>query len=262
MAYMRLTQRSTSMNCNMDVAIFYPMPDHRKNTIEQIRTEKKKVLYLLHEKGELFLQWPLQSNLYEWAMEREIIIVMPTVRDYFSARLSTMGDVFAYISRELPQYIQTILPASDKREHNLIAGMGMGGYYALKVAATYPDHFLAAGAFSSLPDVKDYLNGQSEDVPEHMTPEEFEGSSNDVLGLLKKLKESGGNFPEIYLQCSPWAEEFDQNLAVCEWLRQQGITFEWSQENSMEKGVKSFADKKFKGILDQRGNGYGEDADL
>lgn len=41
MAYMRVTQRSAAMNCNMDIAVFYPMPDDRKS-IEQIREEKRK----------------------------------------------------------------------------------------------------------------------------------------------------------------------------------------------------------------------------
>lgn len=242
MAYMRLTQRSASMNCNMDVAIFYPMPDYRTNSIDQIKSEKKKVLYLLHDREELFLQWPLQSNLYEWAMEQEMVIVMPTVRDYFASRFSTVGDVFAYISKELPEYIQTILPVSKRRKHNLIAGIGMGGYYAVKVAAASPDRFLAAGAFSSLLDVKDYLNNQCKDVPEYMTLEEFANSPNDVLGLLKNLKANGEQLPGLYLHCSPMAEEWKQNLAICEWLKQQSIAFEWSQENSIEEGVKCFAE--------------------
>lgn len=254
MAYMRVTQRSAAMNCNMEAAVFYPMPDYRTKSIEQIRREKKRTLYLLHDVDQMFLQWVLQSGLYEWAMKEEIVVVMPTVRDYFETRGSTTGDVFSYISRELPEYMQKILPLSKECCGNLIAGVGMGGYYALKTAVRCPERFFCAGVFQKLPDVERYLKDQPEGTPEALLGERFAGSDQDVIAQICKKRQRGEKLPGLFFQFAEKDFE-EQGLKVLNRLREAGVEPELMEEETLKKGVEGF-------VCRNAGGFYGENTDL
>lgn len=254
MAYMRITQRSAAMNCNMEAAVFYPMPDYRAKSIEQIRREKRKTLYLLHDADQMFLQWVLQGSLYEWAMKEEMAVVMPTVRDYFETRGSTTGDVFSYISRELPEYMQKILPLSGARDDNLIAGVGMGGYYALKAAVRNPDRFSSAGVLRELPDVEGYLKGQPEGTPEALLGERFAGSDQDVLGMIERKRQNGERLPALFFQYDEKHFE-EQGASALNRLREAGVEPALIREETLEKGVACF-------VRGSAGGFYGENTDL
>ncbi len=58
------------------------------------------------------------------------------------------------MTEELPSLCATLFNASFAPEDLMIAGLSMGGYGALKCALTYPERYVACGAFSSACDIR------------------------------------------------------------------------------------------------------------
>lgn len=62
--------------------------------------------------------------------------------------LSKGNDYWEFVSEELPIVARVLLPLSDKREDNFVAGLSMGGYGAFKMAFWKPEFFAAAASLS------------------------------------------------------------------------------------------------------------------
>lgn len=196
MAYMKLTMRSISLNCNMDVSVFYPFES--KNT--DIPT-----LYLLHGKDGMFLDWPLAAHIHQIAMEKELCVVMPTARDPFSSKVSWLGDYYRYIGWELPDYLNMVVSTlSRKRERHFIAGVGHGGYYAARIALNRPDYFFGAGCFEAPIDAADEIRGNCALEPDTPDWRSIEGSSLDLFARASSLPD--GAAPRLYLCNCPAAD--------------------------------------------------------
>ena len=55
---------------------------------------------------------------------------------------------FDLVEKELPEFVETNFPISDKKEDRYVAGLSMGGYGALVHGLKHPERFTAIGAFS------------------------------------------------------------------------------------------------------------------
>jgi putative tributyrin esterase len=115
---------------------------------------------------------------------------------------------FNYITEELPKLCrETFKMLSDKREDNLIAGLSMGGYGALKIALTYPERYSRCISLSGALDVTrkgrpSYINEWRSIFGFDLeSPMELEGSEHDLFALSGKLAERNGEFPKLYLWC-------------------------------------------------------------
>ena len=144
-----------------DISVFYPVvaPDAgeghgRTASHKRVLPEggKFQVLYLIHGSGGDFSDWPLKSMIMETCEEAGLIVVMPTVQDFLSSRIE-LGDFYACVSKELPEFICNILPASPAREDNFIAGLSYGGYFAYRIAFNNPERYACVGSFASPLDV-------------------------------------------------------------------------------------------------------------
>ena len=56
---------------------------------------------------------------------------------------------FTHIADELPKMLRRLLPLSDRREDNFIAGLSMGGMGALKIAMRRPERYSAVCCLSA-----------------------------------------------------------------------------------------------------------------
>ena len=113
---------------------------------------------------------------------------------------------FSYITKELPELCRaTFRTLSDKREDNIVAGLSMGGYGALKAALTFPEQYGSCIALSGSLDVT--RRGRSYNLEEWrsifgfdmQSALELEGSAQDLFALAANAK--GKALPNIYLWC-------------------------------------------------------------
>ena len=129
---------------------------------------------------------------------------MPDVRNSFYQDMVYGENYFTYLTKELPEYIQTIFPVSKKREDTFVAGLSMGGYGAMKLALTYPERFGAAASFSGVVDIARMRGRDAERVitADNVFGEnaQIAGTDADLFHLLEKNAKAAHK-PKLYVSC-------------------------------------------------------------
>jgi len=229
MAYIRLSFASTSLMGNTDVSVFYPDPPrapgfpgaHAPATYD--KDKRYQVLWLMHGGGGDYSDWPLDAMIQRKCNAAQIVVVMPTIKDFTSTM--TGADYFKLVAEELPEFISFLFPISRKREDNFIAGLSYGGYFSYRVALNYPENYACVGSFASPLDVVMDINrmhkGSGADA--------IVGTNRDVLGLAKKLKESGSIMPKMYQACGTEDFTWDFNVSARDHFMSLKLDHTWVQ---------------------------------
>ena len=143
--------------------------DHLKKTVEILLTvpdcngefqkplSEYPVVYLLHGLSEDASSWIRKSNVERYALERGLVLVMPSVDRSMYCDGVLGQNYFTYLTRELPGYLEKVFGLSRKREQNFIMGFSMGGFGAARAALTYPEQYAAWWSLSGLVDLMPML---------------------------------------------------------------------------------------------------------
>ena len=115
------------------------------------------VVYLLHGLSEDASSWIRKSNVERYALERGLVLVMPSVDRSMYCDGVLGQNYFTYLTRELPGYLEKVFGLSRKREQTFIMGFSMGGFGAARAALTYPEQYAAWGSLSGLVDLMPML---------------------------------------------------------------------------------------------------------
>ncbi len=133
-----LNFRPASLDHNTTVNIILP---------EKIN-EETKTLWLLHGMYGDHTSWTNGSSVGRYVRGRNIAVVMPAAENSFYTNMVWGGNYYDYVSRDLPEFIQSTFRLSADRDKNFIAGLSMGGYGAFKLALRNPDRYFAAASLS------------------------------------------------------------------------------------------------------------------
>ena len=227
---LKLTSRLLHGPVNIDIAV--PEPGFTDDPKEfYSSTEKYKVLWLLHGSENDCDSWFLCTNVYRYAMERGIVLVSATVLNSDYSNYTTFADgfpVWDFFLEELRSAVFRLLPVSDKREDNYIAGYSMGGNGALMFASSCPELFGGVAVLSSTAREVDYLRpfaamesgqfrkaaGDKERFPgpngtgmrlKEVNQVAKYGTVGDFLASPEnawdRMKETAGEFPMLYACC-------------------------------------------------------------
>ncbi|MBR2371158.1 MAG: esterase family protein [Clostridia bacterium] len=185
-----------------------------------------KVLWLLHGLGGDNNSWMRNTGIERYVTKLQLAVIMPNVDRSWYANTSYGMNYFNYITNELPQLCYSTLKClSEKREDNIIVGLSMGGYGALKAALTYPDRYGFCASLSGALDVTRKKKSCNLDEWRSLfgfnieSPLELEGGENDLFALANQCKKEDKTFPEIYMWCGlqdallQENHEFEQLLA-------------------------------------------------
>lgn len=185
------------------------------------------VLYLLHGLSDNHSCWVRRTNVERYAEEAGIAVVIPEVQRSFYTDMCYGLPYFRYVAQELPALCQRLFRVSAKRENNMIAGLSMGGYGALKTAMTYPERFRAAASFSGAVELTEFVDRKE---PENVAiygdailPE------NDLFGLTKSLAETGKEKPELYLTCGFSDFLYEENTHYRALLDRVGYSYTYEE---------------------------------
>lgn len=124
-----------------------------KNSVGKVPTltatsPKFPVIWLLHGLSDDESAWLRYSNIERYASDYGYAIVMPRVDRSFYTDMSYGPNYWTYLTTELYQRMQFFYPLATEPENNIVAGLSMGGYGALKYGLNFPERFRAIGAFS------------------------------------------------------------------------------------------------------------------
>lgn len=189
--------------------------------------KKLPVLYLLHGLSDNETGWMGLTSIGRYARAHDMIIVMPNGDRSFYCDIPNFGNYFSYITKELPEYIEAMLPAADNRENRFIAGLSMGGYGALKAAMTYPDRYAAAAAFSPVADVRDF-GKNFPDIQKSVLDLLPDIDSQDLFMLSEKCSKRSEK-PRIYHWCGFDDFMYERNLAFSKHMKALDFDYTYSE---------------------------------
>lgn len=206
----------TTITVTLPFPIFDPVS--RGQTLDDIynSTKKFKTLYLFHGAFSDANSWSLYSRVEEYADRHGLALVMPSVGNSFYADLLHGPAYWTFISEELPRFVRSVFPLSEKREDNFVAGLSMGGYGAFKLALNKPEAFAAAISIFGVLDLVTIMKNPIHpvfDVDEYFGgSDKLKGSSSDLFAQLQHLKQQGVSIPRLYMACGLEDPLYDINV--------------------------------------------------
>ena len=201
MALINLSYMSDVLCKSVQLFIALPNPD-------KIPEEGLKTVWMLHGYTGDHSDWQRYTGMERYAMQRGIAVIMPDAANSFYADMAYGPAYFTFLTEELPTYLRTLLPLSDKREDNYIGGLSSGGYGAMKIGLTYPERYSSIGCLSAYNIPEDFsrqYKDKSEDwrrmfflVYGELFPNNMMGSPHDLYHLAETVLAKELPRPKIF----------------------------------------------------------------
>lgn len=247
------TSEVLGMSVSMNVIL--PNPSYNQFKQEGVSNFNQKipVLYLLHGLSDDHSKWLRNTSIERYVEDKNLIVVMPTVYRGFYTNMKHGPDYWTFVSEELPHVVQSLFPASSKREDTFAAGLSMGGYGAFKLGLRQPEKFAAVASLSGALDI---LTFEHEDKP--LTADEYrcifgsgeeaKGSADDLFFLASQLKKEQYDIPEFLQVCGTEDFLYSDNIRFLEHLRQLGIEVTFEEESGAHDW--DYWDKQIKRVIE------------
>ena len=122
------------------------------------------VIYLLHGGQGNYRDWTSKLNdkllLHKLAEQYQVIIVNPDaglMSYYFDSPFDKGSQYETFITKELIEKIDGSYRTIKDRKGRIIAGLSMGGHWAMYLSARHPELYCAAGSMSGVMDLNTKL---------------------------------------------------------------------------------------------------------
>ena len=167
-----------------------------------------KTLWLLHGLSHDNTVWMRRTSIERYASEYGLAVVMPNVDRSWYTNTAYGANYFNYVAKELPEICRGMFKGmSEKREDNIVAGLSMGGYGAIKIALNCTEQYGSCISLSGSLDIT--RKGRTCNLNEWKSifgydlesPLELEGGEHDLFALAAKNKNEGKPFPKFYMWC-------------------------------------------------------------
>ena len=201
MALLQLSHFSPTLQQNKQLCIALPEPETLDGT-------PLKTVWMLHGYSGDYTDWQRKTGIERHAIARRIAIVMPDAANSFYADMASGPAYWSYLTQELPDYLQRLLPLSQKREDCFVGGLSSGGYGAMKIGLTFPEKFAGIGCLSAYNIPADFSWQYPDKPPEwrrmfslvygELFPDHVLGTEHDLCTLVRRIRETGAPKPRIF----------------------------------------------------------------
>ncbi len=239
MALMNINLESKTLGLKTGVRVIFPIENPNL-------PEKIPALYLLHGLGDDENVWCRFSSIERYVRRLNLAVVMPSVHRSFYQNTEDGRRYFDFVTEELVETMERLLPISPLKEDRFAAGLSMGGYGALKLGLSAPGRYSMAASLSGAVELERVMEAK-EALPEissifgqSIKPEA------DLFALAEKAAHEG-RMPSIYQACG--SEDFliEDNRRFCAFIKElcpDYVYEEWSGEHNWD-----FWDEGIKRIL-------------
>lgn len=236
MALFEMRFHSDSLKTSVSVNVI--IPENAKTLIGMTSdgAAKFKTLYLLHGLSDDHSIWLRRTSIERYAADFGIAVVMPCVGRSWYTDTAYGAKYFTFVSEELPTACRRFFRGmSDRPEDNMIAGLSMGGYGAIKTALSCPDKFAYCASLSGALDIADFMHNLPwNEVKgnfgfEIKGTDELTGTKHDVYHLARRYKEEGHIFPKMYIWCGTEDGLLPSNRKFSELLTQLGVEHKYKE---------------------------------
>ena len=231
MALMQVNFYAQTLGLCTQVNVILPQKTHGIGVEgSEIQKEKYPVLYLLHGASDDHTIWLRRTNIERYVAQMCLAVVMPAVHLSRYENMVHGPKYYDYITKELPQIMQSFFPISDKPEDQFIAGLSMGGMGSLKFGLTLPEQYAAVGVFSSgnlfyrksVPSTqRPRLSGGvslMEAIYGTNDPKELQGSKWDPFVAGETALKEGKKMPKFYHVCGTEDFLLDSSRITRDWF--------------------------------------------
>lgn len=222
MAQLNINFHSYSIGVPVEIELTLPSVsscDGRDGTQPSHKLAAKfPVLYLLHGAGNDYHCWTRYTSAERYAEEQQIAIVTCSVgNSRYHNREGARGEkFFDFLSKELPEFLTSYFPISDRPEDTYIAGLSMGGYGTFIHGFSHPERFAAMCPLSAA------VSMGSRDG------EEFDPTT-DPESLAEAIVKSGKKFPKLYIACGKQDFLYEANVKFRDKLISMGADVTWDE---------------------------------
>ena len=234
MARLQIRTQEPDISTDVIVPEYLRIPHRSELSAKEYYSHRDlPVLWLLHGAEGNCADWMRYSQIEVFAEEKGIIVICPSFENSFCVNMArgiSWEDNF--VDKVWP-LMQRMLPTSDRWEHNAIAGVGMGGYGALKIALDFPELFSCAGSFDGWIDTPQKYAAGTCDLPDDWALQDVFGDPanvvsgpNDLYHLAEICAKRGKPLPELYISCGD-SGECQQSITFREATRVQGFDVTW-----------------------------------
>ncbi len=221
-----------------------------------------KTLYLLHGLMDNCLAWTANTRIERWAMERNLVVVMPSAENSFYVDIpcgrSPFGDFGAYVGRELVDMTRKMFRLSPKREDTFIAGLSMGGFGALRNGLKYHDTFGYIACLSGAIHIFEYpldeprrnVIGEDAcfgDIRAAALTDRNPRVAAEALFARKKTR-GDTRFPKVYIACGTEDYLLQANRTFADFLKANGVDVTYEEGSGMHDW--DFWDTTIQRVLD------------
>ena len=211
---MKLNFHSLMLGIHTKVNVI--LPTGRPVVYKERQKELYQVLWLLHGGTDDCNDFIQNTNICRYAEENKIAVILPEDDDAFftDGYIQNGGLYFSYVTEELVKMCRAILPISDRREDNFVAGNSMGSGGAMKCAVLHPELYGAAlmmsGAGMRMHRAEDtWVSGflekviSGEDVSDYPRPEDPKRDVQMAIPIYDILSdpEKKAALPRMFFTC-------------------------------------------------------------
>ena len=221
---------------------------------EKNNLDKFPVLYLLHGLSDDHNAWQRNTAIERYAETNGLAVIMPTCHRSFYTDMDKGYDYWTFMTKELPEVVNSYFPISQKREKTFVAGQSMGGYGAFKWALRKPQQFGAAASLSGalnmarrIFDFRDNKKRIEEFELIYGDLKKVKNSKNDLFYLIKKLAQEKIEIPELYQCCGIEDFLYKDNLRFKNLCKKNDINLTYEEETGGHEW--SYWDHKIKDII-------------
>lgn len=234
MALMQVSFYAQTLGLCTQAYVILPQQTHGIG-VSGTKTKKDRypVLYLLHGASDDHTIWLRRTNIERYVAKMGLAVVMPAVHLSRYENMVHGPKYYDYITKELPQIMQSFFPISAEPEDQYIAGLSMGGMGALKFGLTKPEQYAAVGVFSSgnlfyreeghYMKQKNRLSGGApimEAIYGTSSHEGLKGSEWDPFVAAEAALKKGQAMPRFYHVCGTEDFLLDSARLTKEWFEQ------------------------------------------
>ena len=166
------------------------------------------VLWLFHGLHGDHNSWMQESGIKKYAKAHRIAVVMPDADRSWYTDTAYGANYFSFVTKELPELCRKNFASfSAERKYNMVGGLSMGGYGAVKAALTYPERYAGCISLSGSLDItrkgrtyilEEWRGNFGFDIENAAA---LEGSDFDLFELTRRAAGEGKEFPKLYLWC-------------------------------------------------------------
>ena len=133
MAYFKCNFYSQVLYQNTNINIIIPTPNsdevlNNKDSSYFKKGNEYQTIYLLHGAYGDYSDWMRLTSIEHYAQNHKVAVVMPSVTNSFYQDMFRGENYLTYVTKELPEFVRTLFPLSEKREDNFTAGLSRNNF--------------------------------------------------------------------------------------------------------------------------------------